>query len=142
MAKDVTIQRAQRMRSKERASREIVPRASGSMAKRAAANRAINQRVLREAIAAGGHHRKIVDTLDQVTALHDSIRTKRTMTKEEQAAFMSKLAALKTKMDAQFRLLAKYLPDLRSIEFREGEGETNPFASAARAWAEALSKDA
>ena len=110
--------------------------------RRRAYNRRINQQVLREAIAAGNHHAKILKTLDEVNDLYESIRKRRSMTREEQAAFLSKLQTLKVKMDGQFRLLNKYLPDLRSLEFREGEGETNPFAAAARAWAEALSKDA
>lgn len=128
-------------RTKKEIARTLGPVAEGPLARRAAVNRAINQKLLREQISAGQHHVHIVKALDEVAKLRQDISKKKKMTKEEQAAFLSKLQALKVSMDGHFRLLNKYLPDLRSMEFREGDGETNPFASAAKAWAEALSRD-
>lgn len=116
----------------------ISPSRAAANAKRRAKNKAINQAHLREAIAAGNHHHSITRTLDKVDKLYENLTARKTpMTREDQAKFMSQLAALKVKLDSQFKLLNKYLPDLRSIEFKEGEG-ANPLAQAAEAWAKAL----
>lgn len=106
---------------------------------RAKRNKEINQRNLREKIAAGQHHSKIVMTIDELGKLDSEIKKIKVgdFTREHQAKYMTRLGALRTRLDAQFKLLNKYLPDLRSIEFREGE-EGNPFATAAAAWASAL----
>lgn len=111
----------------------------GSLAARKLRNQKINQQLLREKIAAGNHHHHILKTIDELGKLDAEVKKIKCMDRADQAKYMTRLAFLKTKLDAQFKLLNKYLPDLRAIEFREGE-EGNPFATAAKAWAEALNK--
>jgi hypothetical protein len=112
---------------------------STAMKKRRASNVLINQSLLRERIAAGGHHTRILDNLDELIKLLKSVQKKSGLSREEQAAHLAKLGTIKTIIDTRFRLLAKYLPDLRSLEFKQEDG-SNPFAAAAKAWAEALNK--
>lgn len=107
------------------------------MAKRAARNREFNQLELRKKIAAGNHHHQILDTLAKLSEIDDEIRKKKFLDRGEQAKYMTRIGALRTKMDGQFRLLSKYLPDLSSVKFEDDSGG-NPFEAAARAWATAL----
>ena len=115
-----------------------VARHKTEIPRRAKMNKAINQDALRQKIAAGNHHHHIIKTLDEVSKLHDEVKKKKILDKGEQAAYMTRLGALKTKLDGQFKLLNKYLPDLRSIDFKDDSGN-NPLAEAAKAWAMALS---
>ena len=105
--------------------------------RRRAINKAINQQLIREQIAASNHHGRILQTLEQVAQIHEEAKKKGVRTREKQAEHTVRLGALKIILDTQFKLLAKYLPDVRAIEFKEGDGE-NPFAVAAKAWAEAI----
>jgi len=112
---------------------------SGAATKRSAKNKKINQVLLRQKIAAGNHHAHILKSIDELDKLDAEVKKIKCMTREDQAKYMTRLGFLKTKIDAQFKLLNKYLPDLRSLEFKESD-EGNPFVTAAKAWAEALSK--
>lgn len=117
-----------------------VPRVtSGSMRRRAEINRTINQEVLRETIAASCQHRHILNSLQEVDDLRATIKDRSRVDKGQQAAFMCKLGALKVKIDAQFKLLNKYLPDLRNMELGTGDEKT-PLSKALRNWADALEK--
>ena len=109
------------------------------LSKRAEANKKINQQALREKIASGNHHAHILKSIEELGKTYDEIAKIKIMDKGQQAKYMTQLAFLKTKMDGQFKLLNKYLPDVRAIEFQEGESG-NPFTTAAKAWAEALNK--
>lgn len=107
--------------------------------RRAKKNREINQVELRAALAAGQHHVNIVSTVQQIDTLFNGISKRKFMEKEEQAAFMSKLAALRIKGEFQLRLLGKYLPDLRSVDVGTG-GPDAPLSHALAAWAQALDR--
>ncbi len=124
---------------KKKPLRLALPKEESHLAVRKRKNQEINQRLLREKIAAGNHHHHILTSIEELGKLDAEVKEIKNMDKPQQAKYMTRLAFLKTKLDAQFKLLNKYLPDLRSLEFRDEEGE-NPFASAAKAWAEALQK--
>jgi hypothetical protein len=85
----------------------------------------------------GNHHALLLKDIDKLEVLRKKLANKKVLLQGEQALYMTQIATLKTKIDARFKLLNKYLPDLRSMEFRDGE-DGNPFATAAVAWAEAL----
>lgn len=141
-AKKVTVKKKRNRRSSNdkavKDTSQTLPRA-GTKARRAMINREINQRELRAKIAAGNHHYHILKTIEELDKLYDAQRNKKKMDRGEQALFMSRLGALRTKLDAQFKLLNKYLPDLKMVDFGDGQGN-NPMVDAARAWAQALSE--
>lgn len=78
---------------------------------RANANRAIRQEALRESLAAGGHLQHVVDMTQKLADLDDS---------ELDALEVTRLRAA---IDAKLRLVAKYLPDLKSMELTGPDGE-------------------
>lgn len=77
---------------------------------RADENKSIRQEALRESLCAGGHIQHVLDIckdLDDLTIEMDSTAVQR------------KRAVIDTKM----KLIGKYLPDLKSVELSNKEGE-------------------
>jgi hypothetical protein len=70
--------------------------------------------------------------------MRGNVATKRIITREEQAKYITETGIIKTKLDGHFKLLNKFLPDLRAAETND-QGE-NPLAEAISSWAEALKK--
>ncbi len=78
---------------------------------RANANRAIRQEALRESLEAGGHIQHVLEIckdLDDLTVEMDSTAVQR------------KRAVIDTKL----KLIGKYLPDTKSVELSNKEGES------------------
>lgn len=78
---------------------------------RANANRAIRQEALRESLEAGGHIQHVLDIcndLDDLTVEMDSTAVQR------------KRAVIDTKL----KLIGKYLPDTKSVELSNKDGES------------------
>lgn len=128
-----------RLRSKALAKKTVKSKHTGTLAARREYNQKINQELLRETIASASHHTKIVKMMAELYEINSEVRMLHMLDKEDQAAYMVRIGTIKTIMDAQFKLLNKYLPDLRTLEFREGD-EGNPLATAAAVWAAALNK--
>ena len=108
--------------------------------RRAKRNKRINQQLLREKIASQQHLSKINKIIEELMDINASAKRKKFFDKSDQAKALTRIGALRTALDGQFRLLAKYLPDLRSIAL-ENEDGSNPLAAAAKAWAEALDRE-
>lgn len=78
---------------------------------RAEENRAIRQEALRESLSAGGHIQHVLDIcqdLDDLTIDMDGVAVQR------------KRAVIDTKL----KLIGKYLPDTKSVELSNKDGET------------------
>jgi len=67
--------------------------------------RGLRQDELREKLRAGGHLQQITKNIEEINILDVKDKT-----------FKNSLEKLKTTTDYQFKLLNKYLPDLRSTE--------------------------
>ena len=104
-------------------------------------NKMSNQTLMRERLATQGHELGVLDCIVKLTTMETTVtkKAKAGLTREEQSYYIVRTGILKTKLDAHFKMISKFLPDLRSLEFKEGEGQ-NPLAQAAKAWAEALNK--
>lgn len=87
-------------------------KAGSSVAK---VQRKIRQDALREQIAARCTVQHIFDNIERIDELEDG------------DSFG--LSKLKTQIDAQFRLLSKYLPDLKAMEMKVSEGQFPVFNS-------------
>ena len=101
-------------------------------------NKAINQKLLREKLAASGHVGRIGTLLKRLDTMRGNVAKKTFLEREEQAKYITETGIIKTELDSHFKLLNKYVPDLRATETND-EGE-NPLAEAMAAWAKALNK--
>lgn len=108
-----------------------------SARRRGMVNKAINQALLREKIAARNHDVRANEVLCELRRLGEEVNAMPFMGKDDQARIMTYIGALKTELDGHFKFLNKYLPDQRSVELTDPDGK-NPLESAAKAWAEAL----
>lgn len=78
---------------------------------RANENRAIRQEALRDSLEAGGHIQhviKICKVLDDLTSPLEAVEVQR----------------LKVVIDTKLKLIGKYLPDTKSVELSNKDGET------------------
>jgi len=88
-----------------------MPKATGATAHQANKNRAIRQEALRESLEAGGHIQHVLDIckdLDDLTVEMDATAVQR------------KRAVIDTKL----KLIGKYLPDTKSVELSNKDGES------------------
>jgi len=74
----------------------------------AAKNRAVRQDALREQLSAQGHVQHVLDLSNQLADLDTELDA-------------NKVVRIKAAADIKLKLIAKYLPDLKSTEFT-GEG--------------------
>lgn len=91
---------------------------------RAQENRAIRQEALREQLAAKGLTQKALDDIDKIRELADIELTDYDNEKDflaDMSAARDKAAIIKMALDGRFKLIGKYLPDLKQQEF-VGEG--------------------
>lgn len=140
LAANKKAKKKKRAASKKRAPNQTTElvKVAVSQRRRGAVNKAINQAILREKIAARGHDLRANEVLKELRKIGEEVRQMKQMTKEDQAKIMTRIGALKSELDGHFKFLNKYLPDQRSVELTDPEGK-NPMEAAARAWAEALS---
>lgn len=109
--------------------------------KRAAKNKLVNQQQMREKIAARGHLTQAVQAIRKLTALEVNVQQHRTpLTPDEITKITLRTGILKTAFEAHMKMVNKFLPDLRSVNFESPDG-SNPLEAAARAWALALEQD-
>ena len=78
---------------------------------RANANRAIRQEALRESLEAGGHIQHVLDICNDLDDLAIEM---------DSTAVQRKRAVIDTKL----KLIGKYLPDTKSVELSNKEGES------------------
>ena len=80
---------------------------------------------LRSKIQNSGQLKGALDTLQKLDDVYNEIHKIpiSKFTRQHQAKYMTMIAALKTKMDAHFRFLAKVVPDLKSVELGDPEGK-------------------
>lgn len=84
---------------------------TGAKAHQANKNRAIRQEALRESLQAGGHIQHVLDIckdLDDLTVEMDGVAVQRK----------------KAVIDTKLKLIGKFLPDTKSVELSNPEGET------------------
>jgi len=100
-----------------------------SMRTRAIANRIQNQEDLRNRIANTKLMNDVEALLKDVANINKLLnsRKRKNITTEEKNFFSIKLDALKISINIKFKLLAKVLPDLKSVELSDPNGN-NPFA--------------
>lgn len=106
-------------------------------------NLAINRELLRKKIAAGKHHYKVKELIEELKALRAEVVKKAAdkknpfaFSREVASATSIQLASIAKQADLHMRLLAKYLPDARSLE-EDDEGK-NPMKELAAAFADVL----
>jgi len=85
-------------------------RPTGAKAHTANKNKAIRQEALRESLAAGGHIQHILEICKDLNDL----------TMEMDATDVQRKRAV---IDTKLKLVSKYLPDLKSVEFKNADGE-------------------
>jgi len=78
---------------------------------RAEQNKAIRQEALRESLAAGGHIQHVLEICNELNDLQI----------EMDATDVQRKRAV---IDTKLKLVTKYLPDLRSVELSNANGET------------------
>ena len=128
--------KAAKPRTKRRQSKSLthIQTVDHGIRRRGAVNKAINQAIMRERIAARGHDTRANEVLKELRKIGEEVRALKYMDKEAQAKYMTRIGALKTELDGHFKFLNKYLPDQRSVELKDPDGN-NPFERAAVAWA-------
>jgi len=124
------------MAGKKKTSKAVVIPAPNN--KRVVRNRAINQQSLLEKLAVGGHVSRIGVLLKRLDTMRSSVAKKTFLEREEQAKYITETGIIKTELDSHFKILNKFLPDLRASETND-EGE-NPLAEAIASWTKALNK--
>lgn len=97
----------------------------------------MTQAVLRERLRQSNNLTMIIKRLDRLEELRSKVARKGVKTQAEQAALIEERMLIKTDLDSRFRLLGKYLPDLRSIDLADQDGNSM-VTMVAQAWAEAL----
>lgn len=107
---------------------------------RAMANKAINQQALREKIANSKVITKIFKLIQREEVIRKNLAKRKFLTPGEQAKHVQELNVIKSQKDSLFKLLNKFLPDLRSINFEDADGN-NPLAVVLTAWSEALDQE-
>lgn len=121
-------------------SKAVIPtdvRTAVRLKHRGTINKAVNQKALREKLGAANHIGKIGLCLKRLEAMSEYTAKRRVLDRGEQAKLITETGILKTRLDSHFRLLNKYLPDLRSIDFQNEDGN-NPLEAAMIAWSRAL----
>lgn len=83
------------------------------------ANREIRTTVLREQLEAGGHLQHVLDLIDKMDQL--ASMDKDTMNKEELSVWTFRLNALEKTIAAKMKLINKFLPDARQVDFKPTE---------------------
>ena len=76
--------------------------------------------------------RELKYDLDELGAIASEAKDKGRLTEDEGRAKLVRIGALKIRVDAHFKKLAKIVPDLRSMELGDKDGN-NPFAPFAEA---------
>lgn len=107
--------------------------------KRAQYNKKVNQQQHREKIAAAGHLGRVQVCLKRLEVMGSQVSGLRGMTREQQAKYITETGMIKTRLDAHFKMINKFLPDIRTIDFRNEEGD-NPLSAAIEAWSKALNQ--
>lgn len=101
-------------------------------------NKLINQQQMRERVAAQGHLGGIVFCLKRFATIAENARIRKTaMTPGDRDKYSLQMKALDSRIAGHFKMLNKFLPDLKSLALETNEGD-DLLASAARAWAKAL----
>lgn len=78
---------------------------------RANENRAIRQEALRASLEAGGHIQHVINICDELTDLDSPLE-------------VVEVQRLKVVIDTKLKLIGKYLPDTKSVELCNKDGET------------------
>ena len=130
----VSKKKVKKATAKKKPGRELSP-----VHKRAVHNKKLNQQALREKLSTANHIGRIGTCLKRLEAINAQVARKQGLEREEQAKYITEVGVLKTRLDAHFKLLNKFLPDLRSIDFQTEDGE-NPLEAAISAWSRALPK--
>ena len=117
----------------------VIVKPPANQSKRAAQNKLLNQKSLRNKLAAAGHVGQIGVCLKRLQTISTEVARKKYLEREEQAKYIVETGVLKTRLEAHFKILNKFLPDLRSVDFQNEEGG-NPLEAAISAWSEALNK--
>jgi len=100
---------------------------------RAAKNRFIRAEELRAKLQADEYLRQWEDAQKKLTRVADALRKNRSRyVAEEVAAARAEIAALQATIDLNAKRLNKVLPDLKSVELTDPQGE-NPLATLAAA---------
>jgi hypothetical protein len=86
-------------------------RATGAAAHNVTKSRAIRQEALRESLEAGGHIQHVLDICRDLNDLSIEM---------DSTAVQRKRAVIDTKM----KIIGKYLPDIKSVELSNKDGET------------------
>jgi len=101
-------------------------------------NKAINQQLLREKMAAGGHLSRLGVLSRRLGTISGKVAKRRFMNQDERGAVALEVSVLNAEANLHLKQINKYLPDLRASETND-EGD-NPLADAIKSWAEALDK--
>tara|TARA_R100000544_G_scaffold30278_1_gene16539 strand:- start:91 stop:399 length:309 start_codon:yes stop_codon:yes gene_type:complete len=86
-------------------------RTTGAAAHDKHKNRAIRQEALRESLQAGGHIQHVLDICDELNDLSVPMENVEVQRK-------------KTVIDTKLKLISKYLPDTKSVELSNKDGES------------------
>lgn len=78
---------------------------------RANQNKAVRQQALREQLSSQGHVQHVLDICNELNSL-------------EQDLDPTQVNRKKIVIDTKLRLINKYLPDVKSVEIKNAEGET------------------
>ncbi len=90
-------------------------------------NLRIRQDTLRKELAAKNHIHQLVLIDNELRDINDEVRRKTAEDKVavlDDKAYNVRIKALKARADIQFRKLAKYLPDLKSMEITDPDGNS------------------
>lgn len=120
---------------------EIIPaKPLNPNTRRAMRNKALNQQVIRERLANQGHVSEVIRCIKELDKMESNLKRRKTKLRDDEVQkIMMRTGILTKAIQARMKLISKYLPDLRSIDFQDKDGD-NPFAKAAKAWVEALEK--
>ena len=137
---------AAQLRSQKRKEKRRLEKVDGALSKRAAQNRAIRQEAIREGMDATRYLNQIQDDFDTLGELYETVKEAKADKKNPFGARTTiekakvQHAILKTKLDTNFRRLAKVLGDLKSVELTDPDGK-NPLLGLAAALQQAQQDD-
>ena len=86
-----------------------------SKMQRVKANMQIRQQDLRDRISLSKQLNAVSQCLEDLGELDSKLRKRRTLSREEQALYMTRLATMKNKMHGHLQLVRKVLPDLKAV---------------------------
>lgn len=117
---------------------DLVPKPNN---KRAVLNKRINQQAMRDRLQKQGHISEVIRCIKELDQMDANLKKRRkALTDAEQKKIMLRTGILTKAIDSRMKLISKYLPDLRSINFEDEDGG-NPLETAISAWAKALTQE-